>query len=107
MLETQFNFTQTDEKTIERVVQKDAAWIIHMILNKGEFLAEHPANSNVFMIVVRGTITLQLADQEAHQYESGSIVNIPHRTLMNVSNQNEETLEFFVVKAPGPNMMKN
>ena len=107
MLETLYPYTQTDEKVIERTVREDAAWIVHMVLTQGDSLPEHPANSNVFMVVVRGAITLQLGDQEAHRYESGSIVGIPHRTVMNVSNQDSDPLEFFVVKAPGPNMMEN
>jgi len=73
-----------------------------MVLNKGQTLPEHFSNSNVYMIVIRGTVTLQLADQPAHSYPAGTMVNIPYNVKMNISNQDQETLEFFVVKAPSP-----
>ena len=102
MLEKTKQFTRTDEKTIEQVIDQDVVMINHMVLPKGDALPEHNANSNVFMTVVRGTVTLQLGSQEAHTYVHGNIIEIPFGTRMNVSNQHDETLELFVVKAPGP-----
>ena len=102
MLETRFEFTKTDTKTIERLIDDEHVAINHMVLNKGESLPRHNANSNVYMIVTRGTISLQLGDQEERKYENGSILNIPYNTPMNVYNSDEDTLEFFVVKSPSP-----
>ncbi|MBN2047185.1 MAG: cupin domain-containing protein [Anaerolineaceae bacterium] len=102
MIETKFTYSLSDQKTIEKVVNSEHALINHMILPQGEALPLHHANSNVFMIVVRGQITLRLGDQEAHTYPTGSILTIPNGTLMDVSNQHEPVLEFFVVKAPSP-----
>ena len=105
MIEKQFSFTQADEKVIERIISDENLDINHMILTKSEALPQHYSNSNVYMLVVRGTITLQLDEQEEHNYPRGSIITIPYKTKMNVSNQFEETLEFFVVKAPSPSKM--
>lgn len=102
MIEKLYNFTVTDEKKIERIIDEELATVNHMVLPKGDRLPPHAANSNVFMIVVRGTISLQLDEQEEHHYPAGSIINIPHRTFMNVVNTHEETVELFVVKVPGP-----
>jgi quercetin dioxygenase-like cupin family protein len=76
-----------------------------MVLPKGEALPEHYANSNVYMIVSRGAVSLQLNDQDTHVYPHGSIITIPFKTKMNVSNSNDETLELFVLKAPSPRIM--
>jgi quercetin dioxygenase-like cupin family protein len=73
-----------------------------MVLRKGEALPEHFTNSNVYMVIVRGDITLQLGEQEAHWYPAGSIINIPYNIKMNASNKNDVVLEFFVVKVPSP-----
>jgi quercetin dioxygenase-like cupin family protein len=81
--------------------------INHMILSKGDSLPEHNANSNVYMIVVRGVLTLQLAENPAKQFEQGSIVNIPYDTKMNVSSSFEGQTEFFVIKAPSPRVYAN
>jgi quercetin dioxygenase-like cupin family protein len=106
MVEKQYSFTQSDGKVIERILEDDNAAINHMILRKSEALPEHYSNSNVYMIVVRGEVTLTLNDQEEHTYASGSIITIPYKTKMNVYNESEEVMEIFVVKAPGPKHMK-
>ncbi|HHY24333.1 MAG TPA: hypothetical protein GX527_08900 [Clostridiaceae bacterium] len=106
MIEKQYVFTQTNTKLIERVLEDDNAGINHMVLQKGDSLPEHFSNSNVYMIVIRGNITLRLNDQEPHNYPEGSIINIPYNIKMNVSNQQDDVLEFFVVKAPSPKNFK-
>lgn len=102
MIEKLYNFASGQVKTIERIVEDDFAAINHMILGQNDALPEHNANSNVYMIIVRGRITLRLDDQAEQTYPAGTIVAIPYRTHMQISNQNGETLEFFVIKAPSP-----
>ncbi len=105
MIEKKYMYTLSDSKVIERIVSDDNVDINHMILRKTEALPEHYSNSHVYMIVVRGNVTLRLDDQEEHIYASGSIINIPFQTKMNVSNSCDDVLEFFVVKAPSPKQM--
>ena len=102
MIEKQFQFQQVNSKIIERIIDDDNVNINHMVLPKGNALPEHFSNSNVYMIVSRGNITLKLDEQQEHIYPSGSIIAIPYNTKMNISNRNDEILEFFVVKAPSP-----
>lgn len=102
MIEKSYPYTQMKEKVIEKIVDLDSVAINHMVLLKGERLPQHYSNSNVYMIVVTGTVTLGLDAQEAHSYAAGNIVEIPINTKMDVVNENDEILEFFVVKAPGP-----
>ena len=106
MVEKQYSYTKTNEKIIERIIDEEAIAIMHMVLPQGDRLPEHDANTNVKMIVVRGTVSLQLNEQEEHDYSAGSILAIPYMTHMNVVNQHEETVELFVIKAPGPRAMK-
>lgn len=106
MTERAFNFTRTDQKTIELVIDDEHVAINHMILPQGEALPEHSANSHVHMIVVRGLLTLKLEGREEQKYPAGSIVAIPYQTRMQPQNRDNEVLEFFVVKAPSPKTMK-
>lgn len=73
-----------------------------MVFNKGEGLPEHFSNSNVYMTVVRGKLSIRLDEQETHEYDAGTLLKIPFQTKMNVKNLNEDTLELIVVKAPSP-----
>lgn len=105
MLERKFDFTLTNSKIIERIIEDENVAINHMVLNRSEALPEHYSNSNVYMIVVRGQVSLVLDEQEEHVYPAGSILAIPLKTKMNVYNQVDEVLELFVVKAPSPSKM--
>ncbi len=102
MIDKIYNYTLTEKKAIEKIISDEAAMINHMILPKGDCLPTHNANSNVYMIVANGAVTLELDETPAETYSKGSILNIAYGTLMRVCNINDEVLELFVVKAPGP-----
>jgi len=93
-----------NEKIVEKVLFDENVHYLHMIFNKSEGLPEHFSNSNVYMTVVRGTLSIGLDSQEIHTYESGTLLKIPFKTKMNVKNLHNETLELIVVKAPAPNL---
>lgn len=105
MLEKLYTFAMTSEKTIEKIVDDENVNINHMILPRGEGLPQHYSNSNVYMVVTKGNITLQLDEQENQTYETGSIINIPFKTKMNVFNDTCDLTEIFVLKAPAPSTM--
>lgn len=102
MIEQVFTMSTSDEKKIERVIQDENIHYLHMVFNKGEGLPEHFSNSNVYMTVVRGTLSIGLNDQTIHQYEKGTLLKIPIDTKMNVKNLSENVLELTIVKAPAP-----
>ncbi|MBN4069739.1 MAG: hypothetical protein COA82_01705 [Alkaliphilus sp.] len=106
MIEKRFEFTVSEGKVIEKIIDEDAVALNHMILPKGDRLPEHFSNAPVYMIVSKGTVTLQLNEQPAHVYNEGSIINIPYNVKMNVTNEHDPILELFVVKAPGPKSYK-
>ena len=102
MVEQIFKLSRGNEKAVEKVIFDDNLHYLHMVFNKTEGLPEHFSNSNVYMTVVRGKLSIGLDDQEIHEYEAGTLLKIPYQTKMNVKNLNEETLELIVVKAPAP-----
>lgn len=102
MIENFFKFSTGDEKAVERVIFDENVHYLHMVFNKGEGLPEHFSNSNVYMTVVRGTLSIGLGEQEIHEYQSGTLLKIPFNIKMNVKNLHDDTLELIVVKAPAP-----
>ena len=102
MIEQVYEMSTEDEKAVERVIQDENIHYIHMVFNKDEGLPEHFSNSNVYMTVVRGTLSIGLNDQTVHQYDKGTFLKIPVNTKMNVKNLFENVLELIVVKAPAP-----
>lgn len=102
MVEQKFELLRGNEKAVEKVIFDENIHYLHMVFNKDEGLPEHFANSNVYMTVVRGRLSIGLDEQEIHQYEQGTLLKIPFRTKMNVRNLHSDTLELIVVKAPAP-----
>lgn len=102
MIEQVFKLSVGDEKAVERVIFDENLHYLHMVFNKDQGLPEHLANSNVYMTVVRGRLSLSLDEQETHEYGAGTLLKIPFQTKMNVRNLHPETLELVVVKAPAP-----
>ncbi|MFA0816477.1 MAG: cupin domain-containing protein [Anaerofustis sp.] len=102
MVEQIFKLSLGNEKAVEKVIFDENVHYLHMVFNKEEGLPEHFSNSNVYMTVVRGKLSIGLDDQEIHEYDGGTLLKIPFRTKMNVKNLHDETLELIVVKAPAP-----
>jgi quercetin dioxygenase-like cupin family protein len=102
MIEQIFQLTKGSEKAIEKVVFDENIHYLHMVFNQNEGLPEHFSNSNVYMTVIRGTLSIGLNEQEIHEYASGTLLKIPYQTKMNVKNLHTDTLELIVVKAPAP-----
>lgn len=102
MIEQIFKLSQGNEHSIEKVIFDENIHYIHMVFNKAEGLPEHYSNSNVYMTVLRGTLSIGLNAQDVHEYQAGTLLKIPIQTKMNVKNLHSETLELIVVKAPAP-----
>jgi len=102
MVEQVFTMTLGNEKTVQKLIQDENVHYIHMIFNENEGLPEHYSNSTVYMTVLRGKLSIQLNEQEVHEYSAGNVLKIPFQSKMNVRNFHEETLELIVVKAPAP-----
>ncbi len=106
MIETKYNYSLTEEKKIEKIIANEHILLNHMVLPQGDRLPEHFSNSNVYMIIVSGIMSIQLGEEAENKYAKGDILNIPFNTKMNVLNKDKEILEFFVIKAPSPENYK-
>ena len=102
MIEKEYKLSNSNEKAIEKVIFDENLHYLHMVFNKDEGLPEHLSNSNVYMTVIRGKLSIALDNQEIHVYEAGTLLVIPINAKMNVKNLHSETLELIVVKAPAP-----
>ena len=102
MIEQVFKLSVGNEKAVEKVLFDENINYIHMVFNRDEGVPEHFTNSNVYMTVIRGKLSIGLGDQETHEYEAGTLLKIPVHTKMNIKNPYTDTLELIVVKAPAP-----
>ncbi len=99
-----YGFKRTDGKVIEKLIDDDPVMINHMVIPPGDEVPQHAANSNVYLLLLRGKMRLAL-EGEVGDHEAGNIVNVEFGTRMHITNPFAEVLEFFVVKAPSPRLM--
>jgi quercetin dioxygenase-like cupin family protein len=97
-----FTLAQGDAKAVEKVIFDENIHYLHMIFPKDDGLPEHFSNSNVYMTVLRGTLSIRLGEENTCEYSAGTLLRIPVGTKMNIRNLSEPVLELMVVKAPAP-----
>ena len=107
MIGKEYLYKVTDSKIIERIISDDNVDINHMVLQKSDELPVHCSNSNVYLIIVRGKLTISLNEQKPVSYSVGNIINVPYKINMHIYNEQDDILEFFVVKSPSPKFMKS
>ncbi len=100
MKKTNFKL-EYDTKTIEKLIGNPEIMINHFMFGENEGLPVHNSNSNVYMIILKGKLSLRL-DQLDEQHSAGEIITIPYDTEMHVRNEQADILEMFVLKAPHP-----
>lgn len=106
MIEEVFTYAAGDGKAVDRLIEDDNVQYIHVVFGPGDGFPLHDSNSNVYMTVVRGRLSIGLGEQEIHAYGAGSVLKIPYKTKMNVRNEDGGPLELIIVKAPAPSKMK-
>ncbi|MCG9479532.1 MAG: cupin domain-containing protein [Actinomycetia bacterium] len=106
MIEKTYKFNRSDQKLIEKIINDENVNINHMILYPDDILPAHKSNSNVYLIIISGTMNIALDQQPPASYQSKTIVNVPFKTRMDIRNKGQQPLEFFVIKAPHPRDMK-
>lgn len=102
MIEKVCELSKSDNKSIEKVLINDNLHYMHAILPKGESLPIHKTNANVYMTVLRGTLSIGLENEKSKRYEPLKLLNIPYDTLMDVKNEGNSPLELIIVKTPVP-----
>ena len=106
MIETVYTYASGERKAVDRLIEDENIQYIHVVFESKDGFPLHHSNSNVYMTVVRGILSIGLGDQEIHTYVAGSVLKIPSMTRMNVRNEDAEPLELIIVKAPAPSKMK-
>jgi quercetin dioxygenase-like cupin family protein len=106
MPEIVYGFSIKNDKTFEKLVEDDQLAINHIILNKGDDVPTHKTNSNIYILIIRGELTVGFANKETRIYTSGQLVKVPFCVEMNMVNSADDPVEFFVIKSPSPKHMQ-
>ncbi len=97
-----FKISDSNKPVIEPVIQDENLHFMHMVLLEGESLRTHYTNANVYMTVVKGTLSISLDESDFEKHDKNTVLKIPFNVKMDVQNHDSDILELFVVKAPAP-----
>ena len=78
---------------------------MQVALKPGQSAPHHNANSNVYIVVMKGELEFILEKQKINAKE-GDIVPVAHKTPMDIKNIGQENAMFLIFKTPNPSEMK-
>ena len=88
-----------------KLVDKDYLFMMQAALKPGQKVPQHNANSNVHIIVLTGTIIINLAGRE-FIIEKDDFVPIVEGTPMCIENRSKKNASFVIIKTPHPKNYK-
>lgn len=89
---------------VRKLYDKESAQVVHITLQPGESLKPHKTPIDVFFVVLEGTPTIQVGDEEL-VCEKDNLVESPAHIVHNIRNASESVARILVVKAPKPTLM--
>jgi quercetin dioxygenase-like cupin family protein len=84
-----------------KVVDAKPVLMMQAALKPGQKAPEHKANSLVHIVVLKGTVIVNLAGADVAVKE-GDLLPIAPGTVMHVRNDSQEKATFLIIKAPNP-----
>ena len=87
-----------------KLIDEKHLLVIQIALKPEQIVPHHNANSNVNLLVLAGTIKVNLAGV-MNTIKKGDILPVAFKTPMEISNIGKEDAIFLVLKTPNPSEM--
>ena len=87
-----------------KLVDEEYLLVLQVALEPGQGVPQHNANSNVHILVLGGSIKIDLEGTVTDSRE-GDLVRVRFKTLMRIENPSDERATFLVIKTPHPGNM--
>ncbi|MCK9266802.1 hypothetical protein M0P98_08045 [bacterium] len=84
-----------------RPVDEKYLQIMQIALKPGQSVPKHQANSNVHLLVLKGSLSVNLNGEENNLVE-GDLLPVAFETSMLIKNIGNENTTFLVLKTPNP-----
>ena len=89
---------------VRKLYDKESAQVSHITLQPGEGLKPHKTPVDVFFVVLEGTPTILVGEDEA-VCEKDNLIESPAHIVHNIYNASESIARILVVKAPRPSTL--
>lgn len=97
MLKT-FPYTQGQTDLFENIVSLEDLQLNHVLIPEGKVFPAHPTDAEVYILLLKGTLSIAIDGEKAVKYPCGQVIHIPLGTLSELGNLDEEQVEAFIVK---------
>jgi len=87
-----------------KIVDEKHVLIMQIALKPGQIVPGHTANSNVHLLILKGSVTVNLNESE-HRVNHGDVLPVAFKTSMSIENTGSEDATFLVIKTPNPSEM--
>ncbi len=87
-----------------KLVDEKDFLVMQIALRPGQSVPKHDANSNVHLLVLEGTVKVDLAGT-LNVLKKGDLVPVVYRTPMQITNTSDKDASFLVLKTPNPSQM--
>jgi quercetin dioxygenase-like cupin family protein len=89
---------------VRKLYDKESAQAMHIALQPGESLKPHKTPVDVFFVVLEGTPSILVGEEEV-VCERDNLIESPANIVHNIRNASENVARILVVKAPKPMLM--
>ncbi len=86
---------------VRKLYDKESAMVSHITLQAGEGLKPHKTPVDVFFVILEGTPTIVVGEEEA-VCEKDNLIESPAHIVHNIYNASDTIARILVVKAPKP-----
>lgn len=98
MIEKLYKYSLTDKDLFENVISDDNLKLNHVIIESGKVFPRHKTDAQVYIIILKGELSIEIGDQEGKRFGVGDVINIPFDIETTLGNKGNEITEVFVVK---------
>ncbi len=98
MLAKLFTYTVEEKDLFENILKDDNLMLNHVIIESGKFFPKHPTDAHVYIIVVKGELSIALGDQSQKTYKKGQVIEVEKGIESVLGNGSDGFTECFVIK---------
>ena len=85
-----YPYTITDQEIFENVFKDEKLLMNHVIVPPGKVFPKHPTDAIVYILIVRGELSLAVENSEPETFKVGQLANIPKGVISELGNKSNE-----------------
>lgn len=98
MLEKLYKYSLTDKDLFENVIEDENLRLNHVVIESGKVFPRHKTDAHVYIIILKGQLSIEIEGQEEKRFVKGDVINIPFGVDSKLGNDGDTITEVFVVK---------